>query len=140
MQDKTQTHDTQTAFTTNWFRRASKPAPGPAPWPRMPASQAAHAATSTWSPLLQCPAQPGWAAPAQRPGARRTRWVGSETTLWFEATKFWGIRYEAVSTGDRSAWRGPSSHSERPVESEARHIGPTPTDRFSHGESGPHCT
>ena len=35
--------------------------------------------------------------------------------------------------GDRSAWRGPSSHSERPVEKEVWHIGPMPMDRFSHG-------
>ena len=47
--------------------------------------------------------------------------------------------------GDRSAWCGPSSHSERPVESEVCHAGLTPTDRFFHaepdaGESGLHCT
>ena len=34
----------------------------------------------------------------------------------------------------------PSSHLERPVESEVRHIGPMPTDRFSRGESGLHYT
>ena len=34
-------------------------------------------------------------------------------------------------TGDRSAWRGPSSHSERPVGREVQHTGPTPKDRFS---------
>ena len=42
--------------------------------------------------------------------------------------------------GDPSAWHGPSSHSERPVESEVQHTRPTPTDRFSRGESGLHCT
>ena len=42
--------------------------------------------------------------------------------------------------GDCSAWRGPSSHSERPVESEVQHTGPTPMDRISRVESGLHCT
>ena len=42
--------------------------------------------------------------------------------------------------GNRSAWRGPSSHSERPVGTEVQPTGPTPIDRFSRGESGPHCT
>ena len=42
--------------------------------------------------------------------------------------------------GDHPARRGPSSHSERPVESEVWHTGPTPTDRLSHGESGLHFT
>ena len=37
--------------------------------------------------------------------------------------------------GDHSAWRGPSSHSQRPVEIQVWHTGPTPTDRFSRGES-----
>ena len=45
-----------------------------------------------------------------------------------------------ASTGHHSAWHGPSSHLERPVESEVWHTGPTPTDRFSHGESGLHFT
>ena len=35
--------------------------------------------------------------------------------------------------GDHPARRGPSSHSERPVESEVQHTGPRPTDRFSCG-------
>ena len=43
-------------------------------------------------------------------------------------------------TGDHSVWRGPSSHSERPVRSEVQHTGPIPMDRFSHRESGLHCT
>ena len=41
--------------------------------------------------------------------------------------------------GDRSVWHGPSSHLERPVGSKVWHTGPTPTDGFSHGESGLHC-
>ena len=41
---------------------------------------------------------------------------------------------------DRSALCGPRSHSERPMGSEVRGAGLTPTDRFSGGESGPHCT
>ena len=45
-----------------------------------------------------------------------------------------------ICIGDPSEWRGPSSHSERPVESEVWHTGPTPMDRFSRGESGLHCT
>ena len=42
--------------------------------------------------------------------------------------------------GDCSAWHGPSSHAERPAESKVWHTGPTPMDRFPHGESGLHCT
>ena len=42
--------------------------------------------------------------------------------------------------GDRSVWRGSSSHLERPVESEVWHTGPMPTGGFSHAESGLHCT
>ena len=42
--------------------------------------------------------------------------------------------------GDCSVWCGPSSHSERPVESKVWHTGPTLMDRFSHGESGLHFT
>ena len=46
---------------------------------------------------------------------------------WFQK------KNQLVFTGDRSAWHGPSSHSERPVESEVRHTGPTPTDVFLWG-------
>ena len=42
--------------------------------------------------------------------------------------------------GDHSAWHGPSSHVERPLENEVQHTGPTPMDRVSRGESGLHCT
>ena len=42
--------------------------------------------------------------------------------------------------GDHSVWCGPSSHLERPVESEVRHTGPTPMDRLSNGDSGLHYT
>ena len=39
------------------------------------------------------------------------------------------------------AWEmWPSPHSEKPVGSEVPQAGPTPTDRFSCGESGLHCT
>ena len=38
-----------------------------------------------------------------------------------------------MAIGNCSVWRGPSSHSERPVESEVGHTGPTPKDRFSLG-------
>ena len=40
--------------------------------------------------------------------------------------------------GDCSAWHGPGSHSEKPVGSKVQHTGPT--DRFSRGEWGLHCT
>ena len=42
-------------------------------------------------------------------------------------------RKKRRNIGDSSAWHGPSSHSERPVESEGGHTGPTPVDGFSHG-------
>ena len=49
-------------------------------------------------------------------------------------------KFHWFSIGDRSVGCGPSSYAERPVEIEVRHTGPTPTDRFSHGESGLHYT
>ena len=55
-----------------------------------------------------------------------------------EARKQEYLKY--FNTGDHSVRRGPSSYSERPVESELRHTGPTPTGRFSLGKSGLHCT
>ena len=48
--------------------------------------------------------------------------------------------YQCGFMGDHTVWHGPSSHLERPVESEVRHMGPTPMNRFSCGESGLHCT
>ena len=51
-----------------------------------------------------------------------------------------GLKLETNLIGDRSAWHGPKSHSKMPVESKVWHTGPMPTDRFSHGESGLHCT
>ena len=38
-------------------------------------------------------------------------------------------RGKGMVIGDRSVWRGPGSHSERPVGSEVQYTGPTPTDR-----------
>ena len=55
---------------------------------------------------------------------------------WLALVEMEGV---LVSRGDHSAWCDPSSHSERSVESEVWHIGPTPTDRFSCGESDLHC-
>ena len=41
--------------------------------------------------------------------------------------------FKTLVIGDCYTWCGPSSHSERPVESEVQHTGPRPTDRFSCG-------
>ena len=43
------------------------------------------------------------------------------------------IQETVLSIGDRSAWRGPRSHSKMPVGSEVWHTGPMPMDRFSRG-------
>ena len=48
--------------------------------------------------------------------------------------------FKLKAIGDRSAWHGPRSHSEKPVGTGVLHTGPTPMDRFSCGESGLHCT
>ena len=55
-----------------------------------------------------------------------------------------GVSYPLIfgSYGELfQAWEmWPSPHLEKPVGSEVRQAGPTPTDRFFCGESGPHCT
>ena len=48
--------------------------------------------------------------------------------------------FKVTTIEDPSGWCRPSSHLERPVESEVRYTGSTPTDRFACGESGLHCT